>query len=136
MSNIPTFTEGLIFQITQFIDSDALALKTILPTTSNGVRITGIDLSNSDSDLEFELYVNDGSTDYLFWTGEVPADSGNNDGIPLLSCLQLNSFTAKSLDANSNAFLDLPATHSLKLKMNNAVSASESVNVFVRGELF
>lgn len=136
MPNLPTFTDSVSLSIQQFANADGTNLKVIQNTTTNGIRITAIDVSNSDADLEFELQINDGSTDYEFWTGQVPQDSGRNDGIPLYSVLKQESFKSRQLDANSNPYIDLPATHSIKMKMNTAVSGAELVNVFVWGETF
>lgn len=61
------------------VNADGTTVKTVLTAGSNGARVDAISVCSDDtSDRKFYVYLNDGSTNYLVGTVNVPTLSGTD----------------------------------------------------------
>jgi len=103
----------------QILPSDTTDLKTVITAAANGSLIKEIYITTDDtSDVDVELYLNDGSTDYLLGSYTIPTLSGKsgNATIHLLSVMNYDD-------------LKLQSTYILKIKAVATITAAKVVNI-------
>lgn len=128
----PSFTQNITHQITQFLPADSTNLKTIATAGTNDSRVTNISISSTDGSAITALFVIDnGLTNGIISHCNILANSGTNGTVDITVPLSAASFLHRKLDSNANPFLELGANHTLKMKLNTAVSATKEIVVVV-----
>ena len=103
----------------QILPADTTDLKTLITAGANGALVKEIYITTDDtSDVDVELYLNDGSTDYLLGSYTIPTLSGKsgNATIHLLSVMNYDD-------------LKLQSTYILKIKAVATITAAKVVNI-------
>jgi len=103
----------------QILPADTTDLKTLITAGANGSLIKEIYITTDDtSDVDVELYLNDGSTDYLLGSYTIPALSGKSGNaiIHLLSAMNYDDFKLQS-------------TYILKIKAVATITAAKVVDI-------
>lgn len=124
MNTQPIFVANVTAAGTTWTNADAAATtKVITPLVGeNGARIHQIAVTNTDTvNIDISIYANDGSTDFLLGTLQIPANSGATSAVPAKALpLQTGNFPWFSADGS----ILLPAGWSLKA--SNAVQVASA----------
>ena len=126
----PAFTQSISHSLTAFLPADSTNLKTIATAGANDSQISSLLISNTDtiSNIAF-FYIDNGTTNALISHCVIPANSGTNGSTDIVSVLNSSTFYSRKLDSNANPYLLLGANHTLKMKLNTAVSATKEIDV-------
>ncbi len=125
---------------TQFVNADGTTRKTIV--SNNGVndkRIYGITgYCNDVTARPVRFYLSNGTTDFLIWMSNVPANSGSVNSIGIVDLLDANatSIIFHHYDGNYNLYFDLPVGWSLKAELQAPVSSPYNVTLTCKGEIY
>lgn len=140
MASTLNFTTAPFTRVTQFSPTDTTVAKDILPANATANRrIYGITVWTDESAAkDVALHISDGSTTWELTTVAIPLNAGNTNAIvpvDLFSSTQLAPYI-KNRDASGAPYLHLPATWSIKLAYNAAMTAAKIANYTVIGEIY
>ena len=125
----PAFTQNIVHSITQFLPADTTNFKTIATAGADDSQITSIIINNNDiSNIAF-FSIDNGSSSSVISHCIIPANSGTDGSTDIVSVLNADTFYNRKLDNNANPYLLLGANHTLKMKLNTAISATKEINV-------
>lgn len=135
-----TFTSTPFTRVTSFSPADTTVAKEILPAdATKHRRIYGITAWTDDTAAkDISLHISDGVTIWELTTLAIPLNSGNtNAAVPvdLFSNTQLTPYI-KNRDASGAPYLHIPATWSLRLNYNTAITAAKAANYTIIGETY
>jgi hypothetical protein len=114
----------------QIANADGTTAKTIYTASANGALISAITVASTDGtarDLKF--YVNNGTTDILLCTVQIPANSGNTNALPPVDVLRSTMCPGLAFDANGNRVIFLEAGDILKAAAGASVTAGQTINI-------
>lgn len=134
-TSTPAFTQSISHTITQFLPGDSTNLKTIATAGTNDSQISSIIINSTDtvSNIAF-IYLDNGTINSIISHCVIPANSGTNGTVDIVSVLNSTTFYNRKLDNNANPYLLLGANYTLKMKLNAAVSATKEINVICTKE--
>jgi hypothetical protein len=140
MASTLNFTTAPFTKVTQFLPADTTVAKDILPANpTQARRIYGITAWTDESAAkDIALHISDGTTTWELTTIAIPLNAGNTNAIvpvDLFSSTQLSPYI-KNRDASGAPYLHLPATWSIKLAYNTAMTAAKIANYTVIGETY
>ena len=140
MASTLNFTTAPFTRVTQFAPADTTVAKDILPANATANRrIYGITVWTDESAAkDVALHISDGTTTWELTTVAIPINAGNTNAIvpvDLFSSTQLAPYI-KNRDASGAPYLHLPATWSIKLAYNAAMTAAKVANYTVIGEIY
>lgn len=131
MAAAPIYTASINITGTRYIDSDSTNYKTIYTPGASGSRVHAIMLNSNDSVEHYVTFaVDQSAVQYVLGTAYVAAKPATGFSHGSANVLDPDVWTW--LDINSIA-IHLPSGTTLQLKMDVAVSASQSVDVVVLG---
>jgi hypothetical protein len=141
LSNKPFFTQGLYSAVQTLAPGDTQTIKALTTTQTNGVRITSILASSSDTAArDVCLYMTISSTNYLIAQIQVPITAGQVNTTPPVNLLKggiaPGSFPTLPLDANGNPYIDLPSGATLSINAPVTITTAKQINVIATGEIF
>ena len=121
---------GYTFQPAQFANSDGTTAKAVATAGADDSVIKSIALTNTDTSNAYaaQLIVNNGTSDFVIDTVNVPAGSGT-DGTHAATDGLANSLFP--LDTAGKKVFPLHASYTLKCKMVSAVASGKFVVVSV-----
>lgn len=125
------FPQNLSHGLQTFENGDGTGLKTIINAGTEGTRIFSIIATNDDSGAatNLHLYINDGSTDFLFATVRIPASSGTDGAAKNMDIISSVDLPGLAFDANGKNILTLAGGHVLKASAIAAVASGKKVTV-------
>ncbi len=140
MASTLNFTSIPFTKVTQFSPADTTVAKDILPADATyNRRIYGITVWTDESAAkDVALHISDGTTTWELTTIAIPLNAGNTNAIvpvDLFSSTQVSPFI-KNRDASGSAYLHIPATWSLKLAYNTAMTTAKISNYVIIGETY
>jgi hypothetical protein len=140
MASTLNFTTAPFTRVTQFSPTDTTVAKDILPANATANRrIYGITVWTDESAAkDVAVHISDGTTTWELTTVAIPLNAGNTNAIvpvDLFSSTQLAPYI-KNRDASGAPYLHLPATWSIKLAYNAAMTAAKLANYTVIGEIY
>lgn len=130
----PLFATAVVGKGQTWANSDGANAKKDLTAaaTGNGLLIAAVSAISDDTSARLvQLFLNDGTTDFLIGTVNVPAASGTdgaNGGIGLLSNVSL-----VPLSSSSNGDIAIPAGWKLRAATTTAVTSGKTVTVVALG---
>lgn len=138
----PIFPIAPVSAIAQFLNADGTVAKSIYtPTLTNGVRVDGILITNTDTiSYLFQLLLRKGATSYLLGTATIPASAGNLGSaqpVNLLAAIAAASGGPNPfpVDSSGNMILYLDAASSLWGGVTVAITAGKQINALtIAGE--
>ena len=137
VTNLPFFTQGLYHNVQTLVNSDGQTVKALTATQTNGLRITAIWASSSDTTArDVCLYVTISGTNYLLAQVQVPITAGQVNTTPAINLLKGLNTGILPLDANGNPYIDLPSGAILSINAPVTVTTAKQINVGAMGEYF
>ena len=139
-STTPIFPNVVRSAVAQFTNADTTTAKAIYtPTGTNGARVDGITVTNTDTNpYTVQLFMRQGSTNYLLGTASIPASAGNLGTVQPVNLLAAIAVASGGpnpfpVDAQGNMILYLDASTSLWAAMTGTITAAKSVNFTTLG---
>jgi hypothetical protein len=123
-SNVLNFTQNIELSGVKILLIDTTALKPLFTAGVNDSVVKAINVQSSDtaSARIIQLWVNDGTTDFLIGSVNVPASSGNNGTAATVDLLGGTLMPSLPYDANGKRVLPLPAGYILKVNSTSNVA--------------
>lgn len=129
------FTQTLKLSGVKILPADTTALKTLFTAGANDAVVKAINVQSTDTAARvLNLYVNDGSTDYLLGAVNIPLNSGNTGAAATIDLLGGTLMPSLPYDANGKRILPLPAGYVLKVSSQTAVTAAKEITVVCMAE--
>lgn len=136
-SEAMNFTQTLKLSGTKITDADTTTLKTLYTAGTEGDIVKSITLVSNDTAAKVvDLYVNDGTTDFLLVSTNVPITSGTTGAIAGIDLLGSTLLPGSILDSTGKRVLLLPATYTLKVAVQATVTATKVITVVAQGEAY
>jgi hypothetical protein len=134
-TNTPAFTQSIKTTGTIFFPADTTTTKTICTAGTNDSRVTRITITSTDTAANVAyFYINDGTTNFLIGYVVIVANAGSNGSTPSVAGLSASSWLHRSLDNNANPYFELQTGYTLRMSLQNAVSATREIDVIVSSE--
>lgn len=129
------FTQNLKLSGVKILPADTTTLKTLFTAGSNDSVVKAINVQSTDTAAKIvNLYVNDGTTDFLIGAVNIPLNSGNTGAVAAIDLLGGTLMPSLPYDANGKRILPLPAGDSLKVSVQATVTASREITVICMAE--
>ncbi len=129
------FTQAIKLSGVKILPADTTALKTLFTAGSNDSVVKAINVQSTDTAAKIvNLYVNDGSTDYMIGATSIPLNSGNTGSAATIDLLGGTLMPSLPYDANGKRVLPLPAGYILKVSVQTAVTAAKEIAVICMAE--
>lgn len=117
------------------VAADASGLKTVYTAGSNDSVIKSLQVASDDTTARvLNVYINNGSTDYLLGAVSVAIASGTNGTTAAVDLLGGTLMPALPYDANGKRVLPLPAGYVLKVSSQTTVTAAKTVTITAMAE--
>lgn len=119
----------------QFVNATGTTITTILAAGADDTIIKSLNITSDEAATTryVQLYIYDGTTNYLLDTIPVPALAGSDGTVISVDALR---FAGLPLDAEGKKILPLKQGHTLKAAMLVAVTAAKTVTVIAIAEDF
>lgn len=131
MATTPTYLGAKNSQCTIFTDSDGTTGKTVFTAGVSGSRVHLISASTDDATPTLRLLKNDGTTDCVLATFQLPTNSGRAAGAPAVDLL--DPAVIPSIPADPGQFLTLGGGETLSVVMTTALNSGKTVHIVVDG---
>ena len=125
----PIFVKNITGKGVTWTNSDAASTKKVISPAvgTEGCRIQAIAVTSDDtSNRDFSLYLNDGTTDFLIGTVQVPLTAGTTSAVASMNIL---SKVVLLPWLSSDGSMLIPPSWSLKLMNVTQVTAAKTVTV-------
>lgn len=134
------FLANDVYVRTTFVNADGTNIKSICPSGADGsyvyeIQITGDNTATRD----ITLYINDGTNDIPIKLSTVAINQGNVIGTPdpLRLIQPVTGFiVGRILERDQNYYIPLPTGFSIRMKVNTAVTAGQTITVLVNRKDF
>lgn len=137
ISNVPFFTQGLYHNIQTIANADSTTVKTLTTSQTNGLRITSIWATSTDTSArDVIVYITISAVNYQITQISIPAGAGTTNSSPNINLLDNLNSTVWPFDACGNGYIDLPAGATLSVSVPVAVTSSKQINIGAMGEMF
>lgn len=123
----PIFVKNITGKGTAWTNSDAASTKKVITPTigAEGTRVHFVSATSSDTvNRDFNLYLNDGTTDFLVGCVTVPAGSGSSGSS---ATLNLSQQTLQLTFLASDGSILVPTGWSIKAENATQVTAAKQV---------
>jgi len=126
MANRPIYPDTIKSAGLDIVNADGTSLQTLLTAGSGGARVNYIGaVSDDTAAMVVELYVNDGTTDFLIGAASIPTLSGTDGSAPAVSIL--NSDDMPFIGEDLSIYLE--GGHILKAAVAAAVTTAKKVTL-------
>lgn len=124
------FTQTLKQGNATIVAADTTALKTVYTGATNDSIVKALQVVSDDTSARvLNVYINNGSTDFLLGSVNVPLASGTNGTAAAVDLLGGTLLPGLPYDANGKRVLPLPAAYVLKVSCQTTVTAAKTVTV-------
>ena len=129
------FTQSLKLSGVKILPADTTALKTLFTAGSNDSVVKAINVQSTDTAARVvNLYVNDGTTDFLVGAVNVPLSSGNTGSAATIDLLGGTLLPSLPYDSNGKRVLPMPAGYVLKVSSQTTVTATREITFVCMAE--
>lgn len=129
------FTQNIKLSGAKIAPADGTNLKTLFTAGANDSVVKAINVQSTDTAARIvNLYVNDGSTDFLLGAVNIPLSSGNTGAVATVDLLGGTLLPSLPYDANGKRIIPLPAGYVLKVSVQVAVTAAREITVVCMAE--
>jgi hypothetical protein len=119
-----------------FANGDGTSTKLLIAADADDSKITSISITSSaPSGVDILYYLNNGTTDYLIGSIDIPANSGFDGTVNAVNGLNRTNLPWIELDGVGNPYIKLKGTWSLRAAMKSTIP-SGTVTVTVTTEDF
>jgi hypothetical protein len=129
------FTQTSKLSGVKILPADTTALKTLFTAGSNDAIVKAINVQSTDTAARVvQLWVNDGTTDFLIGSVNIPLRSGDNGTAATIDLLGGTLMPSLPYDANGKRVLLLPAGYILKVNSQATVTAAKEITFVCMAE--
>jgi hypothetical protein len=122
------FTQTLKLAGAKITPTETTTLVTLFTAGSNDAVVKAINVQSTDTAARVvQLWVNDGSADYLIGAVNIPLRSGDNGTAAAVDLLGGTLMPSLPYDANGKRVLPLPAGYILKVNSQATVTAAKEI---------
>lgn len=137
VSNVAIYPQTIQTWAVQILPADTNTKKTLITSGTNGSFLEMLSVSNTDTNpYTVNIYINDGATDHLLSTINIPASSGNTTAAPAVDVLRSGQIPGLIYDTNGNQVLPLKAGYLLKVASTTTVTAAKILDFIAVGSDF
>jgi hypothetical protein len=127
--------QGLASSAVTFVNADGTTAKSLYTAGANGSIVVSISACSSDtSAVNMQVFANNGSTNYLIGTVNIPASSGANGTANSVALLNTTAMPHAKLDSSGNPTIQLPSGWSLQVAPLANVTSAKTVYVVCSAE--
>jgi hypothetical protein len=131
------FTQNIKLSGAKILPADTTSLVTLFTAGANDTTVKAINVQSTDTVARvLQLWVNDGTTDFLLGAVTIPLNSGNTGAVAAIDLLGGTLLPSLPYDANGKRILPLPAGYILKVNSQVTVSATREITVVCMAEDF
>ena len=129
------FTQTSKLSGVKILPADTTALKTLFTAGSNDAIVKAINVQSTDTAARVvQLWVNDGSTDFMIGAVNIPLRAGDNGTAATIDLLGGTLMPSLPYDANGKRVLLLPAGYILKVNSQATVTAAKEITFVCMAE--
>ena len=129
------FTQSIKLSGVKILPADTTALKTLFTAGSDDSVVKAINVQSTDTAARVvNLYVNDGTTDFLIGAVNIPLSSGNTGAVATIDLLGGTLLPSLPYDANGKRILPLPAGYIVKVSSQTTVTATREITFVLMAE--
>jgi hypothetical protein len=129
------FTQSLKLTGVKILPADTTTLKTLFTAGANDSVVKAINVQSTDTAARVvNLYVNDGTTDFLVGAVNIPLNSGNTGAVAAIDLLGGTLLPSLPYDSNGKRVLPLPAGYVLKVSSQTTVTSAREITVVCMSE--
>ena len=130
-NTLPIYPDTINVGHKKFTNSDSTTLSAIVTAGTDGTRVDEIIVtSTSASDIDVQVWINDGSDDYLLGTVEIPAGAGNTSSVRSVAVFVDGNFSDNLVNTGS---LYVPSGSSVRMNLKTALASGEYMYVTAMG---
>jgi hypothetical protein len=131
------FTQNLKLTGAKILPADASNLVTLFTAGTNGSVVKALNVQSTDTAARVvQLWVNDGTTDFLIGAVNVPLRSGDTGTAAAIDLLGGTLLPSLPYDANGKRVLPLPGGYVLKVSAQATVTAAREITFVAIAEDF
>ncbi len=129
------FTQNIKLSGAKITPTETTTLVTLYTAGSNDAIVKAINVQSTDTAARVvQLWVNDGSTDFLIGSVNIPLRSGDNGTAASVDLLGGTLMPSLPYDANGKRILILPAGYILKVNSQATVTADKTITFVCMAE--
>jgi hypothetical protein len=129
------FTQNVKLSGAKITPTETTTLVTLYTAGSNDAIVKAINVQSTDTAARVvQLWVNDGSTDFLIGSVNIPLRSGDNGTAASVDLLGGTLMPSLPYDANGKRILILPAGYILKVNSQATVTADKTITFVCMAE--
>jgi hypothetical protein len=129
------FTQNIKLSGAKILPADTTTLKTLFTAGTNDSVVKAINVQSTDTAARVvNLYVNDGTTDFLIGAVNVPLNSGNTGAVAAIDMLGGTLLPSLPYDSNGKRILPMPAGYVLKVSSQTTVTSAREITVVCMAE--
>jgi hypothetical protein len=129
------FTQSVKLSGVKILPADTTTLKTLFTAGTDDSIVKAINVQSTDTAARVvNLYVNDGTTDFLIGAVNVPLNSGNTGAVAAIDLLGGTLLPSLPYDANGKRILPLPAGYVVKVSSQTTVTAAREITFVLMAE--
>jgi len=129
------FTQNIKLSGAKITPTETTTLVTLYTAGSNDAIVKSINVQSTDTAARVvQLWVNDGTTDFLIGSVNIPLRSGDNGTAATIDLLGGTLMPSLPYDANGKRILILPAGYILKVNSQATVTADKTITFVCMAE--
>jgi hypothetical protein len=133
-TSTPIFVQVIQTYAVQILNATGTGKVVIATAGANGSLIDMLGVTNTDTlAYTMQLYINDGTTDHLIGTVNIPLSSGNTTAAPTVDLLRQIQLPNLEFDAVGNRCLKLKANYILKAALTGTITAAKTIDIVGSG---
>jgi len=122
------FTQNIKLSGATIVPADTTTLKTLFTAGTNDAIVKAINVQSTDTAARVvQLWVNDGSTDFLIGSVNIPLRSGDNSTAATIDLLGGTLMPSLPYDSSGKRILPLPAGYILKVNSQATVTSAKEI---------
>lgn len=129
MAATPIFVATVNDGVAQIANADASNLKTLVTAGASGTKVTGINLSSTDTvSRVIQLWITRSSVNYLIGSVTVVAGAGNDGATASVAVLSSSLLPNFPLDNDGQPYMLLKSGDVLSISSTTTVTTAKTVN--------
>jgi hypothetical protein len=129
------FTQNVKLSGAKIAPADTTSLKTLFTAGTDDAVVKAINVQSTDTAARVvQLWVNDGTTDFLIGSVNIPLRSGDNGTAASIDLLGGTLMPSLPYDANGKRVLPLPSGYILKVNSQATVTSAKEITFVCMAE--
>lgn len=129
MTATPVFPQAIKSYVAQILNADTTTKKNLVAGGTNGTIVYALAAASTDTtNRDIQLWLHNGSTDFLLATVQIPLNAGNANNVPMVDLLRSSMVQGLGYDANGNRVLFVPNGYTLKAACTGTVTAAKEID--------